>query len=492
MTKQQTPSLDLSAGPLPPHDIAAEQAVIGCVVIDEHAVREVIGWLKPEHFYHLFHRAVWECIVDLSTENNDVDVITISSAIETKYPEYAERTYELGAYSASVTYFGFIASYAKIVFEKAQARAYIQLSQQLAAAAYAGTATPALITLLQQKISRVESAHPNHQSAGIAYDVLLERALDETMARMEGRRQGIRTGFPDLDRHTGGFEPGNLVYIAGRPGSGKSGVGLSMARRMAAHYHHLGAGSVCYLTMEMTAEEQAQRTIIAAAATDSSTITAQRMRAGFLRTPGDPDSLDASEWQAFSGALERERAAVGQHLIFYPNSIPMQRLRLVAIEEKARRDLRVLFVDQIDLFSDRATSDSEEQRIGTLSRELKLLARDLGIVVICMVQLNRQVESRTDKHPMLSDLRSSGRLEQDADIVFALYRAAYYAERTADLPAAYDEWGELTMLKYRAGEANVTIPLRFLPQSALFDDWPSYYPLPQEMLKLIENRRRSN
>lgn len=465
--QKQARTADAYASPeIPlPHDMEAEEALIGSVLIDPEIMRE-ISWLSPRHFYRDAHRAMWECVIDLYQRGKVVDYLTLKDEFEVRFPSLGDYSDAMLRMANSVPTSLNAAYYATIIMEKAQARGCIELASQLADAGWKGRVSEDVVYAIQRKLTRLVSAHPGHTTKRMTYSEVLDASLEETYGRMEGHRKPLFTGFSAIDRHTGGYEAGNLIYIAGRPGSGKSGLALSLGRRIAGHCKHVGKGTVCYVTMEMSAREQAQRLITEYSRQTLNTIDPRSIRKGFRVG----DEVDLQAWNVYVKATEEEKKDVGDHLVFYQNIVTSEQLSMLALEEHEHYGMQVLIIDQMDLIAD-SSRESERIRISAISRNLKQLAIRLGIIVICLVQLNRNTETRVDKHPQLTDLKESGQLEQDADIVYGMYRPAYYYDWEEDMHIEYREWAELTVMKYRGGESNVVHPLRFIPQSAQFTDW---------------------
>lgn len=243
-----------------------------------------------------------------------------------------------------------------------------------------------------------------------------------------------------------------------------SALGLALARRIAGRFQHLGqGGSVDIVTMEMSAISQARRLLSLRA---EGTFTTGDMRRGFRN---DYNDVDLIGWARFLKSLDQEAHDAGDSLYIREDVVSTEQLHLHVLRAKQERGLKVLVIDQLNLMSDE--HKDETQRIGRISTALKRLAMRHGIVVICLTQLNREVEKRQDHRPQLADLRQSGELEQNADIVLGLYRPAYYNPPEEHDPPAYAEYAELLGLKARDEEANVSLVLRFIPSAASFTDW---------------------
>lgn len=449
----------------PPHNIDAEQAVLGSMIIDPHALAILADTLKPAHFYRDGHRQIFAAALELQREGTPADLVTICDRLEVQDKlEAAGGADYLTTLVNATPDSGNAEYYAKIVFDAARGRACLDLAGKIATAAYAGNIDSALDLAMRQLV-RLATGGGQDNRTDRSYATILEELRDDVEARKRGDILGLRTGFHEIDLWTGGIEPGSLILLAGRPGSGKSALGLAIARRKAAHCQHVGKGSVLVVTMEMSAMSQARRLV---ASRSDPVLNTRSMRLGFR----EGDNIIDTQAQHFTRNWTLEHAEAGQTLWFADGVLTMEQLAMRVMRAKAERGLELLVIDQLDLFGDEAGRRSETERIGDISKGLKQLARRTGVPILCLVQLNRKVEERPDHRPEIADLRQSGRLEQDADAVMALYRpAAYFPYNEGTDPPWYPEWAELLGLKCRDGQAQVMMPLRFIPEAASYTDW---------------------
>ncbi len=446
----------------PPHNLEAETAIIGCILLDPTVFAEV-AHLKPAHFYHHRARRAWQAMLSLREEGTVPDLVTVGDWID-NHETTTEPYDDMDWLSTTVTYVvttTHATEYAQVVLRHAQARALIQVAGQIAGLAYHGNIDEAM-ALGTQQIARIDAATPMKSIR--SYREILASTEADVLARQQGTISGLKTGFAHIDQWLTGFEPGDLVLLAGRPGSGKSAMGLSMARRIAGRMRYLGQrAAVDIVTMEMSAISQARRLIASRAGGSFST---GAMRRGFRTTY---DAVDVSAYDQFLTALHQEMEDAGDHLFIRDDVVTTDQLNTHVMQAKQQRGLQLLVVDQLNLMADEHRD--ETQRIGRMSAALKRIAQRHQIVILCLTQLNREVEKRSDHRPILADLRQSGELEQNADIVMGVYRPAYYQPPEPDDPPYYAEYAELLGLKYRDGETNVSIPVRFIPVSATFTDW---------------------
>lgn len=450
---------------VPPHNIEAEQAVLGSILIDPHALYVVADSLKPVHFYRSSHQVIYTAMLELMRLGGTVDIVTICDHLDMQGKTEAAGgsdyvTMLVNAVPTSTN----IETYQRIVYNLARGRAMIKLGSDLVAAGYSSNIDPALDLAMKRLIALSAGGDASPNRARSYGDILLETRAD-IEARSRGEITGLRTGFGEIDNWTGGFEAGQFILLAGRPGSGKSACGLAIARRVAGRCQLTGKGSVLVITMEMSASSQARRLI---GSRSDPPISTRAMRLGFRE---DDDVIDTQARQ-FTRNWQHEMDEAGRTLWFADGTYTTEQIYLHALRAKHERDLSLVVIDQLDLTADDAGRQTETERIGKISKSLKLMARRLEVPVLCLAQLNREVEKRADHRPEIADLRQSGRLEQDADIVMALYRPACYAPPDDNDPEWYAEWAELLALKCRDDQSNMMMPLRFIATAASYTDWP--------------------
>jgi replicative DNA helicase len=404
---------------LPPQSIEAEQSVIGGLLLVPQAY-DRIDFLKPEHFYLAEHRRVFEAIVGMLERNKAVDFFTVSDELNLTVEE---RGY-LGEISANIPSAANITTYAKIVKDRWMLRQVSAIATQAASDAFTPTADPKGIAETAEAafLAVLDDTKGGEE---IGFEDAVKRAVD---ARDEPAKVIISTGLQNIDRMLkgGGMKGGQLIVIAGRPSMGKSALAFQIAERVSTK------DTVAAFTLEMTATELAERSI------------------------------------AYHEKLTDYNAAVLHCMDFKMRiddspGVTLGHIRLRARRIKRRYGLALIVVDYLQLME--AKGDNREQQVASLSRGLKAVAKELNVPVIAVAQINRGVEQRTDKRPLLSDLRESGSVEQDADVVLMLYREDYYDPNTPAKGVA-----EALIRKQRGGQTG-TAYLMFTPETTRFHDY---------------------
>lgn len=475
-----------------PCDLDAERAVLGACLIDPEMVFR-LDWLEPRDFYREAHRIVWQVIRDLTATREPADYVSVASALMQRGKTEDVGGLEfLDGLTARVPNFGNAEHYGRIVQFTAMQRDIIHATGDIAGVAYTGRVgdeeggdvrdakggkdagmdtdadTPkALVermahmaTWVTERLLKATRAATVTEETRSFADVLDDLA-DDILHRLDTPGLiGVPTGFTELDKHVLGIEPGELVYLCGRPGSGKSALGLKIALHAALHCAATHNGTVDVVTLEMSPRAQARRLV-----SDASEIDSRFVRRGFRYDSGNVD-LDAHA--AFEAARQQLRAQIGATLFVRGGGVSLAQLRAHIARAKAERNTRLVVIDQLDLMTER--DRDEFSRITKMSRALKQMASSLGVGILCLCQLSRKCEERTNKRPMLSDLRQSGQLEQDADGVWGIYRPAYYDPQNPD--PALQQFMELLILKARDGDAGAMIPLRYQKEITRCSDWP--------------------
>jgi replicative DNA helicase len=427
-----------------PHNVEAEQAVLGALLIDPDAIFKVNTFVRAEDFYVERHRWMYDAVVTLHERREAVDFVTLCDELERR-----EQLTELGgaAYitlliNATPTALN-IEYYGHIVERTSTLRRLIGAAGEIAALAYEDTddvnetvdrAEQILFGVSQQRIAR--DIRPIRDVISEYYDRV------DYLFKHKGETIGVPTGFKNIDKLLGGLQKSDLLIVAARPGMGKTSLMLSVAQNAARKYNQ----RVAIFSLEMSAEQLVQRLISAETGIDS-----QRLRIGNLRE---------DEWPSFIQAT----GALSETMIFIDDtpSISAMQVRTKARRLYAEYGLDLLIVDYLQLMQSDRRIDNRVQEISLLSRALKGLARELNIPVVVASQLSRAVEQRNDKHPMLSDLRESGSIEQDADIVMFIYRDDYYSPETEQPNIA-----EIIVSKHRNGPTGM-VPLFFRKELAQF------------------------
>lgn len=426
---------------IPPQNTEAEDSVIGSMLIEKEAVLTALEILTPEDFYKEQNRIIFRRMAEMAEVPEAVDVVTLSDKLRsTGELEKIGGMAELARLANFVPTAANVEYYARIVAEKAIARRLIAAATEIAAAAYRGTEeVDELLDRSEELIFQV-ARRRSRESYVPLKDVLVETLEKlEYMASHGGDTVGIASGLGDLDRLTSGFQPSDLIILAARPSVGKTSLGLNVARNVA-----LKVGlPVLVFSLEMSKEQVAQRLLCSEAA-----LSSQKLRNGFL---------NEEEWRRLSSALGR----LGEAKIFIDDtpSISVMEVRTKCRRLQAEHGLGMVIVDYLQLMRPSKKAENRQQEISEISRSLKGLARELNVPVIALSQLSRAVEQRQKQIPQLSDLRESGAIEQDADIVMFLYSDPEDPENTIQLIVA----------KQRNGPTG-TIRLFFSREICRFED----------------------
>ncbi|HST04491.1 MAG TPA: replicative DNA helicase [Chloroflexia bacterium] len=433
-----------------PYDLQAEEAVLGSLLLDRDAVIKVAPFLRPEDFYREAHGWIYGSVLDLYGRREPPDPVTLASELER-----AGRLEAIGGYSFLSNLINrtptsvHIEYYAHIVERSSVLRRLISAGGEIAALGFSEDSDTALVLdKAEQILFSISQRTTNKDFASI--EQVLNEYYDriETIQHSPGSVIGVRTGYHDLDEATGGLQKSDLLIMAARPGVGKTSLSLGIAHNAASFGSRVGVFS-----LEMSREQLVQRLLAVETGVDS-----QRLRLGYLND---------EEWQLVSDAIGR----MAQMPIFIDDSAG---LTIHEIRSKSRRleaewGVDLLVIDYLQLMQGSARRDANRvQEVSEISRGLKVLARELNIPIIACAQLSRAVESRTNHIPMLSDLRESGSIEQDADIVMFIHREEMYNPDTEKKGIA-----ELHIAKHRNGPLT-TIPLRFFSRTTKFADLEVY------------------
>lgn len=415
---------------IPPHDVETERALIGSMLMDEEARRVSAEMLRAEDFYQGQYGEMFQAIVDLHRSGVAVDVITVHNKLcEMKVsPELSSPEY-IGNLVASVATSVNAKDYAKIVHDKAVLRRLIQVTEQVSQRCYLNK--EALDDVLQYTEDEVFSVLKQRSASEFEPigDVVLQ-TLDEIYkaSKQEGHITGLETGFRDLDFKTAGLQKSDLILIAARPAMGKTAFVLNLIEYISIH----SDSNIAMFSLEMSKQQLVKRIL-----SMNSKVDSQKIRTG---------SLEDEDW---SKLIESVRKVSNTNLFIDDTSgITVSELRSKCRKLKLKQGLDLVIIDYLQLMtgSGKRKGDSRQQEISDISRALKVMARELDVPVIALSQLSRAVEQRPDKRPMLSDLRESGAIEQDADMVMFLYRDEYYNPDSEDKGVA-----EVIIAKQRSG-----------------------------------------
>ena len=414
-----------------PHSPEAETSVIGAILIEPECTAEVLQRVKAEHFYVQPNREMYETIVEMFTHGMPIDPVTLLEQM-TKRGVFNENTRRTVAETIRMTPTAAnVGEYINILIEKATQRTLANVAEKLTEMVNKSTDADTMLaelenTLLQLRTER--GANGMHSLAEVVQQVYQNIA---TISEQGGRIPGTTTGLIDLDRQILGLNPGELILIASRPGMGKTSIALNIA---------LAAGRASGKTVAIFSLEMGREQLVTRMLSAESMVPAQKILQG---------RLDADDWRRLIEGAEK-LSAVDMQI----NDNPLLSVADMSAQCRCMKNLGLVVVDYLQLMQTKA--ETRQQAVADISRMFKIMSKELNIPVICLSQLSRAAEARSDKRPLLSDLRESGAIEQDADIVIALYREEYYNKECENPGSA-----EAIILKNRKGKTG-TIPLVWL------------------------------
>jgi replicative DNA helicase len=441
---------DLSAElrKIPPQQIEAEQSLLGGIMVDSLGLPSALEVLKGDEFYKESHRLIFTAIQDLFERNEPVDILTVTNILEErKQLESVGGASYIAALTDAMPTSSNVAAYAKIINEKAVMRRLIQSANEIISFAYGGgksseevldSAEAAIFSIAERKI----------RNSYFPLKEVIKKNI-ETIERYQEYREtvtGVPSGYKELDKLTAGFQKSDLIIIAARPSMGKTALGLCIARNAAKE----SGVPVGFFSLEMSKEQLAMRLLCSEARVDS-----HKIRSGFLSRQECGKLLQAA-------GLFMD---VPIYIDDTPSISPLE-LRAKARSIMSDQGLGLVIVDYLQLMRGRETAERREQEISEISRSLKGLAKELDIPVIAIAQLNRKVEERTDKRPLLSDLRESGAIEQDADVIAFIYRDEIYAKNACKEPGV----AEIIIGKQRNGPSGETVKLAYISTYTRFEN----------------------
>ena len=427
-----------------PHSIEAEASVIGSMIMDKGAIETASELITGEDFYNRQYGILFETMVELNNNDSPVDLVTLQNKLKEKDvpPEVSSLEFVRDLITAVPTSAN-IKYYANIVAEKSTLRKLIRLNEEITNTCYVGKEP--LEYILEDTEKRVfQLVQKRTTDNFVPIRNIVMNAMDriEMAAKNKGSVTGIPTGFIDLDYRTAGMQPSDLILLAARPSMGKTAFELNMAQYMAFKKNL----TVALFSLEMSKEQLVNRMFSL-----ESNVDAQKLRTG---------QLNDQEWER----LIESAGTIGKSKLIIDDTpgITISELRSKCRKYKLEYDLSIIMIDYLQLMSGSGRSESRQQEISEISRSLKALARELNVPVVALSQLSRAVEQRPDHRPMLSDLRESGAIEQDADVVMFLYRDDYYNHDT-------DKKGisEVIIAKQRNGPIG-TVELAWLPEYTKF------------------------
>ncbi|MFD0621387.1 replicative DNA helicase [Paenibacillus sp. GCM10027629] len=401
--------LNLNFNRLQPQNLEAEQAVLGAILLQPEALITVMERVREEDFYDPRHQFIFESMIQLGEENQPVDLITLTAKLQDKQQleDIGNVTYLMKLANAVPTAAN-VDYYAQIIEEKSMLRRLIRTATQIVNDGYAsGDEVSDLLSDAERKILEISNRRSGSGFIAIK-DVLMEVFENvENLSVNKGGTTGIPSGFTDLDKMTAGFQRNDLIIVAARPSVGKTAFALNVAQNVGVRAKE----TVAIFSLEMSAAQLVQRIVCA-----ESNVDATRMRTG---------NLENDDWEKLTMAI----GALAEANIFIDDTpgITVADIRAKCRRLKKEHGLGMIMIDYLQLIHGRGKAgENRQQEVSEISRTLKMIARELEVPVIALSQLSRGVEQRQDKRPMMSDLRESGSIEQDADIVAFLYRDDYY------------------------------------------------------------------
>ena len=424
---------------IPPHDIEAEQAILGSMLTDKDAVIAAIEVIKPDDFYRDDNKAIYKSILNLYAKAEPIDIITVKAELieEGKFEQVGGLDY-IATLPDKVPTTANVDKYIKIVEEKSILRNLIKTSNELIELGYSQTEeVDAIIDQAEKKIFDMMK-NRNQKGYTSIKDVLVESfAQIEKLYNQKGNITGVPTGFSELDYKTSGLNKSDLILIAARPAMGKSALAINIATNAAVHSNV----PVVIFNLEMSKEQVGNRILCSEAMVDSS-----KVRTG---------KMDEDDWVKLASAI----GPLSEAPIYIDDTpgISIMEIRAKCRKLKLEKNIGLIVIDYLQLIQGSGKKGaSREQEISEISRSLKILAKELDVPVIALSQLSRAAEQRNDHRPMLSDLRESGAIEQDADIVMFIYRGDYYNQESEKKNIA-----EVILAKHRGGSTG-TVELLWL------------------------------
>ena len=440
---------------LPPHSTDAEAALIGGLLLDSEnqAYDKIADIVSERDFYHTENKELFKVIQSLSEESKVTDLLTVSDYLDSSTEfepkpsiEYLSEIVESTAGNSNIT------EYAKIIREKALLRELIQISSEIAQSAYKpeGKSPSELVDIVESHIFEI-AERGNRNMVFAEMSDLVKQTYDELDKRSQGGGNitGVSSGFRELDNLTAGLQNGELIIIAGRPSMGKTAFALNIAE----HTALADENPVAIFSMEMSASSLAQRMISSLG----------RVNAHSIKT----GQLEERDWNRVDGAIQQIKNAP-IYIDDTPSLTPIE-LRARARRIQREKGLSLIVIDYLQLMSVHGNKENRATEISEISRNLKALARELNIPIIALSQLNRSVEQRTDKQPQMSDLRESGAIEQDADLIAFIYREEVYDPDTDKKGVAL-----INVAKQRNGSIG-QFNLTFLGRYTRFENWVPEY-----------------
>lgn len=440
---------------VPPHSIQAEQSVLGGLMLDNQTWDSVADKITETDFYRRDHRLIFSAIAQLAEKQDPFDVVTLSEALEAndELQNVGGLAY-LGTLVKDTPSAANIVAYANIVRDRSVLRQLIHVGTEISDSAFSteGRETAELLENAERNVFKIAEQRQRGQGGFNSIKNLLAKAVDkiETLYEQDGDITGASTGFTDLDEKTSGLQPSDLIIVAGRPSMGKTTIAMNMAENVA-----LKSGMpVAVFSMEMPGEALAMRMMSSLGRIDQ-----HKVRTG---------KLDDDDWPRLTSAinlLAETKLFIDDTPALTPTEVRSRARRLT----REHGQLGLIVLDYLQLMQSPSSGDNRVQQISDISRGLKALAKELNVPVIALSQLNRNLEQRPNKRPVMSDLRESGAIEQDADLIIFVYRDEVYNEDSPDKGIA-----EVIIGKQRNGPLG-TVRLTFLGQYTRFENFAGQY-----------------
>jgi len=447
-----SPPLAAVAGRMPPQNIDAEQSVLGTILLTDHSLSSVLEFLISEDFYKDSHKLIFEAMIVLFEKNEPQDIITVSNHLKNLNSlDNAGGVGYLATLTSIVPVTSNLTYYAKIIRQKAVLRNLITVNTEIASRCYEEQGEiDTLVDEAEQAIFEIARSKSNQSFTPLKSII---PAAFETVEQLYKRKElitGVPTGFTELDKMTAGLQPSDLIILAGRPSMGKTAFAMNIAQNAA----QIDKTGVAIFSLEMSKEQLAMRLLCSAGRIDS-----QRVRTG---------KLQEGDWPKLTRAVGMLTEA--PMYIDDTPAISVLEMRAKVRRLAAQHPLGMIIVDYLQLMRGRSSTENRTQEISEISRSLKAMAKELQVPVIALSQLNRSLESRTDKRPMMSDLRESGAIEQDADVICFIYRDEVYnkAEDNPNIGIT-----EIIIGKQRNGPTG-TVKLTFIKEFTMFENLSAF------------------
>lgn len=436
---------------VPPQNLEAEQSVLGAILLDNEAINFALETITPEDFYRESHREIFRAMAELSDHSQPVDAITLTDALRNRGKlEMIGGAGYIAELASIVPTAANVAHYARIVREKSVLRSLASIATEIASGAYDAPANvEEFLDSAEHRVFEISERRIKPAFFGMRELTVSAIKMVERLYERKEMVTGVPTGFHDLDRITAGFQPSDLIILAARPSMGKSALALNIAANAAMHSDK--PVGVAFFSLEMSKEQLVLRLLTSEARVDSS-----KVRTGFIRKEDFPKLIEAADRLSASNILIDDSSDIS------PITLKAKCRRLM--RDKSN-NLGLIIVDYMQLMRSSRPGESREKEISEISRSLKALAKELRVPVVALSQLNRAVETRPERRPLLADLRESGAIEQDADVIGFIYRDEMYHRDTKEPGVA-----EIIIAKQRNGPTD-TAKLTYLNQYTRFENY---------------------